>query len=111
MCWERCSMGFLKIVKRSDNDELYEEQEGLSPISIGVAWGSRILAFSLEFALLVIFGRIVDERLGTEPFGLTVGVAIGVCSFVSGIMLTVKRMERIEKRAKKRKSSTDVDGE
>ena len=89
-----------KIVKRSSMGGFYEEQEGISPISIGIAWGSRILAFSLEFALLVIFGEIVDERFGFKPWGLLVGAAIGVCSFVSGIVLTAKRMERLEARAK-----------
>jgi len=100
-------MSFGKANKRSDKEnfyeeqeDYYEEQEGLSAISIGIAWGSRVLAFSLEFALLVAFGYMIDERFGFKPWALLVCAAIGVCSFVSGIVLTAKRMERIEARAK-----------
>jgi len=93
-------VSFVKANKRSDQEDYYEEQEGLSPISIGIAWGSRVLAFSLEFALLVAFGRIIDERFGVKPWALLICAAIGLCSFASGIVLTAKRMERIEARAK-----------
>lgn len=88
--------------------DYYEEQEGVSPISIGIAWASRILAFSLEFALLVVFGGIIDAQFGVKPWGLLVGAAIGACSFVAGIAQTAKRFERIEARASKSGSNPEI---
>ena len=48
-----------------------------SPVSIGFEWASRVITISLEFSLPALGGWWADLRLGTGPWGLVIGGAIG----------------------------------
>lgn len=69
-----------------------DDDQGLSAVAVGYAWCARITTFSLEFAAIVAFGYFIDDRFGSEPFGLLVGVAVGMFAFTTGLMDAVRRM-------------------
>ena len=56
--------------------------DGRSPLSLGLAWASRITAIGFEFALPPFAGYFIDRQLGSNPAGILVGMCLG---FVAGI--------------------------
>lgn len=48
-----------------------------SPLSIGVAWASRVTTLALEFALPALVGSWIDGRLSSRPWGMLVGAVLG----------------------------------
>jgi F0F1-type ATP synthase assembly protein I len=54
-----------------------------TPLSIGVAWASRVTSLALEFVLPTLAGWWIDGRLGTRPWGLMAGATLG---FVVGLI-------------------------
>ena len=54
-----------------------------SPLSVGIAWASRISALGFEFSLPPLAGYFVDRWLGSNPIGILVGMVVG---FLVGMM-------------------------
>jgi F0F1-type ATP synthase assembly protein I len=48
-----------------------------TPLSIGVAWASRITSLALEFVVPTLAGYWVDGKLGSRPWGILVGMVLG----------------------------------
>ena len=57
-----------------------------TPLSMGVAWASRITTMGLSFALPLVAGYYADRRLGTKPalflVGMVFGFAVGILQFM-----------------------------
>lgn len=51
------------------------DQDSRSAVSVGMAWGTRVTAVALEFAVPGAIGVALDRWLGTAP-GFTLGGAI-----------------------------------
>ena len=49
----------------------------MSPLALGMAWASRIMALGFEFALPALLGDYLDRRWSTRPVGLLVGMTLG----------------------------------
>ncbi len=58
-----------------------------SSLSVGLEWASRVMTIGLEFALPALAGWWLDERLGTRPWVLLVGAALG---FATGMVQLVR---------------------
>ncbi len=48
-----------------------------SPLSAGIAKASRISTIGLEFFVPALLGHLLDVKLGTGPWALLVGMALG----------------------------------
>lgn len=46
-------------------------------MSVGFSWASRITSLSLEFVVPALVGVFLDKRLGSSPWGVVVGSALG----------------------------------
>jgi hypothetical protein len=57
--------------------------EPRTPLSVGMAWASRVTTLGLEFSLPALGGHWLDTRLGTRPWLTLVGSVIG---FAVGMM-------------------------
>jgi F0F1-type ATP synthase assembly protein I len=66
------------------------DNDGRSPMSIGMMWAARASTLGFEFALPAFLGHFLDLKLGTNPVALLVGMILG---FVVGIM-HILRMAR-----------------
>lgn len=49
-----------------------------SPLSAGIAWASRITTLGLGFVIPILAGVWADGRLGTKPWLLLLGFALGL---------------------------------
>lgn len=49
-----------------------------SPLALGFEWASRITTVALGFVLPTVGGAWLDERLGSRPWGVLIGTALGV---------------------------------
>ena len=83
---------------RPENVEERDPDDELSPVAVGYAWASRISTYSLELVILTLFGYWIDARYGTKPWLMLAGIAIGVYAFVSGLVVTAKRLQSPEER-------------
>lgn len=61
-----------------------------SPLSVGIAWSTRLTALGLEFCLPALGGYYLDRRWGTEPLLTLLGTVLG---FAAG-MIHLLRMTR-----------------
>jgi len=59
------------------------EPESRSPLSVGIAWASRVTTLGLEFALPALAGYYLDQRWRTAPVLILVGTTLG---FAVGMM-------------------------
>ncbi len=86
--------------ENAKKEDLYEEQDGLSPLMVGYSWVVRITTCCFEFVALVLLGRFVDDWWGCRPWGLVVGCCIGVWVFLVGLCDVVKRVEKHDSHSK-----------
>src|SRR5262245_18517879 len=56
--------------------------EPRSPLSVGFAWSSRIMALGLEVALPALGGLYLDRHLGSSPVGTLVGATLGFAAMM-----------------------------
>lgn len=72
------------------------DQDSRSAVSVGVAWGTRVTAVALEFAVPGALGYALDRWLGTAP-GFTLGGAIlGLAMGMYHVLRLPAEMARIE---------------
>jgi hypothetical protein len=57
--------------------------DGRSPLSVGIEWSARVSTLGFEFGIPALLGHFLDQKLGTNPVGLLVGMVLG---FVVGMM-------------------------
>ena len=66
-----------------------DEHDDRSPYALAMEWTSRITTISLELVVPVLIGYWLDQRLGTRPLFLVVGVILGfVTATLSLVRLT-----------------------
>ncbi len=53
------------------------ENERRSPIALGWMWASRISSLGLAFAIPPLLGAWADHQLGSSPWGVLIGMALG----------------------------------
>jgi F0F1-type ATP synthase assembly protein I len=68
------------------------EESSRSPLSVGVAWASRITTLAMGFVLPILAGAWADGRLGTKPWLMLGGFALGLT--VGTVQLTQIVRER-----------------
>jgi len=68
----------------------------MSPMAKAMAWTSRVTTISLEMVLPGLAGLWVDQKLGTEPVLLLIGMGLG---FTLGIYQLVKLGEAERKKS------------
>jgi len=49
-----------------------------SPLAMAMAWVSRVTTISFEMVLPGLLGYWVDQKLGTDPLFLVIGVVLGL---------------------------------
>lgn len=49
-----------------------------NPLSAGIAWASRITTLAIGFVIPILVGVWADSRLGTKPWLLLTGFALGL---------------------------------
>jgi F0F1-type ATP synthase assembly protein I len=59
-------------------DDREESSGGTSPLSAGLAWASRITTLGIGFVVPILAGVWADNRLGTKPWLLLTGFALGL---------------------------------
>jgi F0F1-type ATP synthase assembly protein I len=69
---------------------------------VAMQWASRITTIGMETALPGALGWWLDERWGTGPWLLIVGVMIGFGVSLLHLMQLVKTFDKEAKRAKQR---------
>jgi len=69
--------------------------EPQSPLSAGLTWASRLSTLGVEFSAPPLVGYYLDQKLGTAPLGILLGMVLG---FVVG-MLHILRFARESSRA------------
>jgi ATP synthase protein I len=46
----------------------------------GIAWSTRITTIALEMVVPAVIGHLIDEKIGTTPVALLVGVILGLAT-------------------------------
>jgi F0F1-type ATP synthase assembly protein I len=64
--------------------------EARSPLSAGIAWASRITTLALGFVLPILAGSWADGRLGTKPWLMLGGFALGLAVGTVQLMQIVR---------------------
>ncbi len=72
-----------------------EKPDPRSPTSVGFSWASRITGLSIGFVVPALVGVFLDRKLGSSPWGVVVGSALG---FLVG-MVQLLRIARGDRRA------------
>ena len=67
--------GLVRRLARMAQNEPDESTKGLSQLNLAFSFG---VASILSMYLGYLFGRWVDRLLGTDPFGMFIGVLLGV---------------------------------
>lgn len=49
-----------------------------SPLAEGIAQANRIITIAVEFVVLPVAGWWLDGRFGTAPFGVMIGLVLGL---------------------------------
>jgi F0F1-type ATP synthase assembly protein I len=58
-----------------------------SPLSVGLDWATRVMSVALGFVLPALLGAWIDGRLGSSPWGVLIGAALG---FTAGMLQLVR---------------------
>jgi F0F1-type ATP synthase assembly protein I len=66
-------------------------ENGPTPLARGVMWATQISTLGLEVALPALGGYWLDQRLGTSPILLIVGVCLGFGVSLYSIVKLSKR--------------------
>jgi F0F1-type ATP synthase assembly protein I len=64
-----------------------DQDQHRTPLSMGMAWASRITGMGVSFALPPVAGHFADRWLGTRPALLIAGMFVG---FAVGIVQLMK---------------------
>ena len=76
-----------------DKEQQLEEdalEDKRSAISIGFAWGYRLMSLSLVVALTAFLGHWLDNRWNTSPVLLIVGVFLGLTTFFVQLLAMIQ---------------------
>lgn len=73
-----------------------------SPIAVAYQWASVSFTVSLEMILPAVGGIFLDERLGTKPWLLFVGAAIG-------LMISIVHLTQLTKTKSDTKTENESD--
>lgn len=64
--------------------------EPRSPLSLGLGWASRITTIGLLFALPPLAGIAADRWLGSAPWGVLLGSALGFAAGFAELLNVVR---------------------
>lgn len=70
-----------------------DRRDTRSPLAKGWAIGSEVVALSLQFALPLFGGFLVDRWAGSSPVATIVGAVLGCVTAVLGFVAFVRRLE------------------
>jgi F0F1-type ATP synthase assembly protein I len=67
-----------------------EQRDNRSPIALAYQWSARITSISLELVVPVLAGYWLDQRWGTLPLVLIVGVILGFTTATLSLLRLTK---------------------
>lgn len=67
-----------------------EQRDNRSPIALAYQWSARITSISLELVVPMLAGYWLDQRWGTLPLFLIVGVILGFASATLSLLRLTK---------------------
>ena len=67
-----------------------EQRDDRSPFALAYEWSARITSISLELVVPVLIGYWLDQRWGTLPLLLIVGVILGFATATLSLLRLTK---------------------